>query len=159
MNSLGQAGVAICFDLHNTSFLFGRELQTLVAPKTPQGVLVRGHAGRVINKLSHQGELRDAVAERDALVATLQQRLAVAPYPLHPTPYTLYPTPYSCRAKSARIRQSRPDSGQIKVLKIYLKLFPLRSEAGSCKRHCLRNISKALALLQQTQSQDPQGLP
>ena len=29
-----------------------RELQALVAPKTPQRVLVRGHAGRVINTLS-----------------------------------------------------------------------------------------------------------
>jgi len=29
-----------------------RELQALVAPNPPQGVLVRGHAGRVINKLS-----------------------------------------------------------------------------------------------------------
>ena len=29
-----------------------RELKTLVAPKPPQGVLVRGHAGFVINKLS-----------------------------------------------------------------------------------------------------------
>jgi len=28
------------------------ELQALVAPKPPQGVLVRGHAGLVINKLS-----------------------------------------------------------------------------------------------------------
>jgi len=27
-----------------------RELQALVAPKPPQGVLVHGHAGRVINK-------------------------------------------------------------------------------------------------------------
>ena len=29
-----------------------RELQALVAPKPPQGVLVRGHAGLVINKFS-----------------------------------------------------------------------------------------------------------
>ena len=29
-----------------------RELQALVAPKPPQGVLVRGHAGLVINTLS-----------------------------------------------------------------------------------------------------------
>ena len=32
-----------------------RELQALVAPKPPQGVLVRGHAGLVINKLFLQG--------------------------------------------------------------------------------------------------------
>ena len=32
-----------------------RELQALVAPKPPQGVLVRGHAGLVINKLSLSG--------------------------------------------------------------------------------------------------------
>ena len=30
-----------------------RELQALVAPKISQGVVVRGHAGLVINKLSH----------------------------------------------------------------------------------------------------------
>jgi len=30
-----------------------RELQALVAPKTPQVVLVRGHAGLVINKPSN----------------------------------------------------------------------------------------------------------
>ena len=29
-----------------------RELKSLFAPKPPQGVLVRGHAGFVINKLS-----------------------------------------------------------------------------------------------------------
>jgi len=40
-----------------------RELQALGAPKTPQGVLVRGHAGRVINKLSFRapGKFADAV--------------------------------------------------------------------------------------------------
>ena len=33
-----------------------RKLQALVAPKPPQGVLVCGHAGRVMNKLS--GDLK-----------------------------------------------------------------------------------------------------
>ena len=33
-----------------------RELQALVAPKPPQGVLVRGHAGLVINQLSLTGD-------------------------------------------------------------------------------------------------------
>jgi len=33
-----------------------RELQALVAPKTPQGLLVRGHAGLVINQLSCRNE-------------------------------------------------------------------------------------------------------
>jgi len=33
------------------------ELQALVAPTPPQGVLVRGHAGLVINKLSASSDL------------------------------------------------------------------------------------------------------
>ena len=33
-----------------------RELQALVAPKPPQGVLVRGQAGLVINKISVEGK-------------------------------------------------------------------------------------------------------
>ena len=32
-----------------------RELQALVAPKPPRGVLVRGHAGLIINELSRAG--------------------------------------------------------------------------------------------------------
>ena len=35
-----------------TFFSLPSQLCALVAPKTPQGVLVRGHAGIVINKLS-----------------------------------------------------------------------------------------------------------
>ena len=38
-----------------------RELQALAAPKTPQGVLVRGHAGLVINKLSFSFRQRERV--------------------------------------------------------------------------------------------------
>jgi len=36
-----------------------RELQALVAPKPPWGVLVRGHAGLVINKFSQRAKLCD----------------------------------------------------------------------------------------------------
>ena len=36
-----------------------RELNSLVAPKPPQGVLVRGHAGLVINKLSRRWQVCD----------------------------------------------------------------------------------------------------
>ena len=45
-----------------------RELQALVAPKLPQGVLVRGHAGLVINKLSLW-----AVGERDLPLGARQE--------------------------------------------------------------------------------------
>jgi hypothetical protein len=34
------------------------ELQALVAPKLPQGVLARGHAGLIINKLSRLSSRR-----------------------------------------------------------------------------------------------------
>jgi len=40
-----------------------RELQALVAPNPPQGVLVRGHAGLVINKLSSPGVCADGARE------------------------------------------------------------------------------------------------
>jgi len=33
-----------------------RDIQALVAPKPPQGVLLRGHAGLVINKLSLEAD-------------------------------------------------------------------------------------------------------
>jgi len=33
------------------------EADQVIAPKPPQGVLVRGQAGRVIKKLSHQGSV------------------------------------------------------------------------------------------------------
>jgi len=55
-----------------------RELQALVAPKPPQGVLVRGHAGRVIDKLSPSQEdapLSTASVEMDRSVATCHRSL------------------------------------------------------------------------------------
>ena len=87
------------------------ELQALVVPKPPQRVLVRGHAGRVINTLSKTqprlaGGAAPALADARDLPDTLgdpraQTRnpktciLHPTPYTLHPTPYTLHPTPYT----------------------------------------------------------------
>ena len=46
-----------------------RELQALVAPKTPQGVLVGGHAGLAINKLSVR-TMRMMTAMKDVISTT-----------------------------------------------------------------------------------------
>ena len=118
-----------------------RETEILVEQQPPQGVLVRGHAGLVINKLSQKVETEGSAPSLRPVPSRLSVPLRISiadsgkvfiPGRLN-NPNRLYALTDSnrCRATSVDGRQSRPDSGlgfQVKACKTIV-LFPLRSEA------------------------------